>query len=122
MVFRIVSGLVIAYALILLVLLISAGLVSKGSMPESMMKAIVIMACFAGGLIGTIFAIRGYNGMRFAFSAGMGGLIILLMFLTGTLMAGKQGFAGGFLLNALAALIGPFIIGLSGRKKAFKKR
>jgi hypothetical protein len=52
----------------------------------------------------------------------MGGLIILLMFLTGTLLTGNKGFAGGFLLNAVAVLAGPLIVGLGGRKKAFKKR
>jgi putative membrane protein (TIGR04086 family) len=122
MVFRIVSGLVIAYALIFIVLLASAALISKGTMPESMMKGIVLLACFIGGLTGAVFAIRGYSGRRFIFSAGMGGLIILLMFLTGTLLTGNKGFAGGFLLNAVAVLAGPLIVGLGGRKKAFKKR
>jgi putative membrane protein (TIGR04086 family) len=119
--YRILSGIITAYIIITVILLIMAGLTSKGSVPESAMKPAVLVGCFIGGLVGAIVAVRGYSGRRFIFSAGVGGIIILIMFLTGSILAGEQGFAGQFAANAAAVIISTLIVGLTGRRKAFKR-
>ncbi len=70
--FRLISGLAAAYIIIFLLLLISAALTSKGSLPESSMKTVSLIACFLGSLVGTISCVRAYTGRRFLLAPGRG--------------------------------------------------
>lgn len=122
--FRLISGLAAAYIIIFLLLLISAALTSKGSLPESSMKTVSLIACFLGSLVGTISCVRAYTGRRFLLALGEGGLILLVLILTGFVMSGQEGFGSQFIINAAAVLLGTLIVGLMAktRRKSFKRR
>lgn len=122
--FRLISGLLTAYIIIFIFLLISAAFTSKGSLPEGAMTFICLIACFIGSLAGVIICVRAYTGRRFLLALSEGGLILAVLLLTGFVMSGKEGFGTQFIVNAASVLLGTVIIGLTvrPRKRTFKKR
>lgn len=101
---KIMTGSVVTIAVTSIVLLAAALLTAKGSLPESMMKPAVILACASGGCAGSAAALRGVSSGRLAVSAGQGIVCIVLVMIAGTFMAGKEGMES-FVLTVLCILL-----------------
>jgi putative membrane protein (TIGR04086 family) len=119
--YRIAAGIAVSLIFILILLFVMSGLTAKDVLGENTMKSAVIAACFIGSLAGGLIAARSYKGRRLPVSAGIAGLLILLMFLTGSVVAGERGFSGQFAANAASAAAGALLAGAAGRKKRFRR-
>ncbi len=103
-------------------LLAGAGAVSAGILGQEMMGRWGFLSCVAGGLAGGWVAVRKERRWALPLGLGTGGILFLLLLLTGLVFYEGSPAAEGMLPVLCACLCGGGMAGILGRKNKKKRK
>lgn len=116
------KGSVTAVLVMASILLAGAGMISAGILGQEIMGQWGILSCVAGGLAGGWTAVRKERRWAIPLGLGTGGILFLLLLLTGLIFYEGSPSAEHMLPVLCACLCGGGMAGILGRKNKKKRK